>query len=141
LYFNKHSSSVEVLKPGIYGLSNHYLNTPWPKVYKSKQALMHYLENQALVKPQALIEILADREPALDNELPNTGISQERERMLSSIFIQGTDYGTRSSTVLLIDRNDHVIFKEISYIRGRVQCTEVGYEFDLESDRRTRCFN
>ncbi|MFZ3371419.1 MAG: NRDE family protein [Desulfitobacteriaceae bacterium] len=131
VYFNKHSSSVKILKPGIYGLSNHFLNTPWPKVQKSKQALADCLENRTFVKPQALLEILADTEQARVKELPNTGLSQERERMLSSIFIQGTDYGTRSSTVLLIDRRNHVIFKEKSFIRGQTHCAEVNYEFDL----------
>ncbi|MHB8126885.1 MAG: NRDE family protein [Desulfitobacteriaceae bacterium] len=131
LYFNKLLSSVEVLKPGIYGLSNHFLNTPWPKVQKSKQALANYLENHALVEPQALFEILADTETAPDSELPDTGISREQERLLSSIFIQGTDYGTRSSTVLLIDRSKHVIFKKNSFLCDGKHCADVYFEFNL----------
>ncbi len=131
LYLNKQSSKASVLLPGIHGLSNNFLDTPWPKVEKSKQALAHYLENQRLIEPQYLFEILADTELAQDDDLPKTGISQELERRLSSIFIQGVEYGTRSSTVLLIDRNNHVIFKEKSYIPGQEQYTEVNYEFDL----------
>lgn len=130
-YFNKLSSKASALKPGIYGLSNHFLDTPWPKVKKSKQALANYIENQAMIEPQNLFEILADTEKALDHELPNTGISQEYEKILSPIFIQGAEYGTRSSTVLLIDRNNHVIFKEKSYILGQEQCVEVTHDFDL----------
>ncbi len=84
-----------------------------------------------MIEPQCLFEILADTELAQDHELPKTGISQELEIFLSSIFIQGVDYGTRSSTVLLIDRNNHVVFQEKSYILGQEQCVEVNYQFDL----------
>ena len=133
LYFNKLSSLVEVLKPGIYGLSNHFLNTPWPKVQKSKEALANCLEKQPFLNPQCLFEILADTEQTLDKdrELPETGLSQEQERMLSSIFIHGTDYGTRSSTVILIDRNNHVIFTERNFIKSQRLLSEVNYEFNL----------
>ncbi|KUO71532.1 MAG: hypothetical protein APF81_11190 [Desulfosporosinus sp. BRH_c37] len=133
LYFNKLSSKALALKPGIYGLSNHFLDTPWPKVQKGKQALANYLKKKTLIEPQPLFEILADTELAQDHELPDTGISQELERFLSSTFIQGADYGTRSSTVLLIDRNNHVIFKEKSFIPGQEHSVEVNHEFDLSN--------
>jgi uncharacterized protein with NRDE domain len=131
LYFNKNLSSMEVLKPGIYGLSNHFLNTPWPKVKKSKQALVNYLKDNVIVEPQCLFEILADTETAPEIELPDTGIGLEREKMLSSIFIQGTDYGTRSSTILLIDRNNHVTFEERSFNGSLNNSKIVSYEFDI----------
>lgn len=134
LYFNKLSPKALALKPGIYGLSNHFIDTPWPKVQKSKHALANYLENKTLIEPQYLFEILANTELAQDYELPKTGINQEQEKFLSSIFIQGIDYGTRSSTVLLIDRNNHVIFEERSYILGQEQCVEVNHEFDVLRD-------
>ena len=134
LYFNKQSSKALKLKSGIYGLSNHFLDTPWPKVQKSKHALARYLENQTLIEPQYLFDILADTELAQDHELPKTGISREFEKMLSSIFIQGVKYGTRSSTVLLIDRNNHVIYKEKSYLPGQEECDELSYEFDLNNE-------
>lgn len=133
LYFNKQTSKALTLKSGIYGLSNHFLDTPWPKVQKSKQALANYLENKSLIEPQYLFDILADPELAPDHELPKTGISEEFEKMLSSIYIQGVEYGTRSSTVLLIDCNNHVIFKEKSFVSGQKQCAEMNYEFDLNN--------
>ncbi|MHB8075753.1 NRDE family protein [Desulfosporosinus fructosivorans] len=131
LYFNKQFSKALALKPGLYGLSNHFIDTPWPKVQKSKLALANYIENKTFIDPQGLFEILADTELAQDHELPQTGIDQEFERFLSSIYIKGAEYGTRSSTVLLIDRNNHVIFRENSYIPGQEQCVEVDCEFDL----------
>lgn len=135
LYFNKQFSNALALEPGLYGLSNHFLDTPWPKVQKSKQALANYIKNKMVIEPQCLFEILTDAELAQDHELPKTGISLEFERFLSSIYIQGPDYGTRSSTVLLIDRNHHVVFREKSYILGQGQCVEVNHEFDLSNQK------
>ncbi|HBV87856.1 MAG TPA: hypothetical protein DEF42_14640 [Desulfosporosinus sp.] len=130
-YSSKPSSLVKELSSGIYGLSNHHLDTPWTKVQKSKQALAEYIENASLIEPHVLFEILADSEPAQDHELPETGISFELEKLLSSIFIQKADYGTRSSTVLLIDRENHVTFKERSFYLGQKH-VEVDYEFKIK---------
>jgi uncharacterized protein with NRDE domain len=131
LYYNKLLSSTEILTPGIYGLSNHFLDTPWPKVKKSRQALVNYLKEHSIVKPESLFEIMADTETAPEKELPDTGIGLEREKMLSSIFIQGNDYGTRSSTILLIDRNNHVILLERSFERNLNHSEIASYEFDI----------
>lgn len=131
VYYCNQTSEVKELKPGIYGLSNHLLNTPWPKVQKSKKALVDYIDNNTFIESQALLEILADDEKAQDQELPNTGISYQFEKLLSSIFIQGMDYGTRSSTVLLIDRNNYITFKEKSFYQGQKNSVEVKYEFKL----------
>lgn len=130
-YYSPNTSSIRDLKPGIYGLSNHLLDTPWPKVHKSKLALTNYIANNTLINSQDLFDILADKEKALDQELPNTGISYDFEKLLSSIFIQGIDYGTRSSTVLLISRDNHVTFIEKSFPLGQKTSSEVSYEFEL----------
>jgi len=133
IYYSRQSSAIQELRPGIYGLSNHSLDTPWPKVRKSKQALAAYIEKELSIETQVLFNILADGEPAQDHELPKTGISYEFEKLLSSIFIQGTDYGTRSSTVLLIDRNNHVTFEEKSFNQGQKHCVQAYFEFMLNS--------
>jgi uncharacterized protein with NRDE domain len=130
-YYNKHYSAARILEPGIYGLSNHYLDTPWFKVKKSKQAFADYLKDNDMIEPQALLAIMRDTEQAPDDELPDTGISREREKLLSSIFIQGDDYGTRSSAVLLIGYNNHVLFMEKSYGTEGQDSALVCYEFDL----------
>ena len=131
-YFNKLTAEILPLEPGIYGLSNHSLDTPWPKVQKSKQALADYLENNPQVDPERIFELLADAKPAQDQYLPSTGISKELEGLLSPVFIQGMDnYGTRASTVLLIDRHNHVFFQEKSFVPGQEQITEVVERFGL----------
>ena len=130
-YFNKLNAQTVSLAPGIYGLSNHFLDTPWPKVRKSKQALAGYLENRDFVDPGPLFELLADSETAPDQDLPDTGVSKKWEKYLSSVFIRGADYGTRSSTVLLVDRRNRVLFWEKSFLSGQYQIAEVRQTFEL----------
>jgi uncharacterized protein with NRDE domain len=88
------------LPPGIYGLSNHLLDTPWPKIVRGKRELAKALAPGA--DPDAIMETLLDRTLADDADLPSTGIPLEQERALSALFIAGEAYGTRSSTVVLM---------------------------------------
>jgi uncharacterized protein with NRDE domain len=96
---------------GVHGLSNGLLDTPWPKVIAGKERLTRLLRDNALA-PEALFALLADRSRYPDPLLPDTGFGIERERHLSPIFIGGSDYGTRSSTVVLIDRDSRLTFLE-----------------------------
>ncbi|WP_341960554.1 NRDE family protein [Pseudomonas sp. RC10] len=86
------------LEPGIYGVSNAGLDTPWPKLLKAKAALSDQL-NQP--EPEALFGFLADAEAAPDADLPSTGVGLATEKLLSSVFIASPNYGTRASTVLI----------------------------------------
>ena len=100
------------LKPGIYGLSNHLLNSPWPKVTRSKRMLKAALDKKGDALEKELFSLLADRHVPPDSKLPATGIGLEWERLLSTIFIESPIYGTRSSTILLIGKNRRVRFVE-----------------------------
>ncbi|TDV66133.1 NRDE family protein [Pseudomonas sp. LP_7_YM] len=88
------------LEAGVYGLSNGGLDTPWPKLLKAKAALSHELEEP---DPEALFRFLADPEAAPDAQLPATGVGLATEKLLSSVFIASPNYGTRASTVLIVD--------------------------------------
>jgi uncharacterized protein with NRDE domain len=100
------------LESGIYGLSNHLLNSPWPKVVRSKRMLKAALDKKGDTLEEELFALLADRRVSPDSKLPSTGIGLEWERLLSAIFIESPVYGTRSSTVLLIGKNRRVRFVE-----------------------------
>ena len=89
------------LEPGIYGLSNALLDTPWPKVKRAKAQFCSLLCQGA--PAEAYFEMLTDTTRATDCRLPDTGVGIERERMLSSIFIQTPGYGTRNSTLVRIN--------------------------------------
>jgi len=99
-YLNAREGQPQKLKAGIYGLSNAALNTPWPKLERCRAALALALE-QDEPQSEALFSLLANRQQATDKELPDTGLTLDFERLLSSPFIASRDYGTRASTVLL----------------------------------------
>ena len=98
-YVSNRDGAPRRLVAGLYALSNHLLDTPWPA--RAHQARLRRCCARA---PQpdlpALYTALADREPAADDELPATGLPPDREKLLSSPFIVSPTYGTRSSTVL-----------------------------------------
>lgn len=109
-YFSNCGEGAGQLTPGIYGLSNHLLDTPWPKVARGKSALGTAL--LALPDEGPLFSLLRDDSIAPDHALPRTGISLEWERLLSAAFISASGYGTRSATVLLMDASGNARFIE-----------------------------
>ena len=117
-YYSNRENRVRTLGPGVYGLSNHLLDTPWPKVASTKTAF-HTLLNGGASDPTAeLFVVLSDRNRPPDDLLPSTGIGPDWERLLSSAFIASDDYGTRSSTVVLAGRDAGIIFIERTFSRG-----------------------
>jgi uncharacterized protein with NRDE domain len=98
--FSNISMQRHDLLPGVYGLSNALLDTPWPKVGAGKTALSGALA--ALPDESALFRLLRDDMRHPDAALPATGVSLEWERLLSAAFIRSPDYGTRCSTVIKV---------------------------------------
>ena len=114
-YVSNRGSHVAAIAPGIHGLSNHLLNTPWPKVERGKKILADLLRHETQELIDGLFAVLADRAIAPDDALPDTGVGVPRERVLSPAFIVSPSYGTRSSSVLLVDNHGQVIFVERSF--------------------------
>lgn len=113
-YFsNRSGEPSRTLEAGVYGLSNGYLDTPWPKVARAVGAFACSIASKVRIEP--LIRLLADRTLARDNELPSTGVPYEWERALSAIQIRANGYGTRSSTVLTVRNDGLATFFERSY--------------------------
>lgn len=129
VWFSNRAERPVVLEPGVYGLSNHLLDTPWPKVVRGKQALAALIEQGIAAAPEPLFQILAESDPAPDAELPDTGVERELERALSSLFIRTPVYGTRASTVLLVDRAGTATFVERSFAAGAERGEEVRHAF------------
>lgn len=120
-YYSNQIDDYYELESGTYGLSNHLLNTPWPKVTSVKNKLNTYINNHQEINPNDLFRILIDKTQADDELLPTTGVSQKLEKQLSSIFIQRENYGTRASTVLLIDYDNNVNFIERTFNNGELK--------------------
>jgi uncharacterized protein with NRDE domain len=112
LHFFSNRGGRLPLAPGIHGVSNRLLDTPWPKVERGKRALATLLGKRDGPSPEALLDLLADRSRPPDDELPETGVGLEWERVLSPLFIESPRYGTRSSTVLIVDGGGGVTFVE-----------------------------
>ena len=110
-YASNRDGRPRAVAPGLHGLSNHLLDTPWPKVRRGKAALADALREHP-PDPDRLLDLLADAEVAPDADLPNTGVGLAWERALSPLRIVTPDYGTRTSTVLLITDDGHVTFAE-----------------------------
>ncbi|SDN25446.1 NRDE family protein [Bacillus sp. OK048] len=100
-YYSNVGKELLEVTPGIYGVSNHLLNTEWPKVQMGKAGLSEILNknHESVVEP--LFTLLQKSEQAEDARLPKTGVSLDLERILSPMFIKSENYGTRSSTVLV----------------------------------------
>ena len=114
-FFSNREGVVRDVEPGVHGLANHLLDTPWPKVEKGKERLGALLDRP--FDPEACLQLLGDTEPAHDPHLPDTGVGIEWERKLSSIRIAGGHYGTRCSTVVRIGTDGEAEFWERSYDR------------------------
>lgn len=113
-YLSNRDLPSRMLPPGLYGLSNHLLDTPWPKVVRARDGIAGCLDTGA-GGVAGMFEVLADTRPAGDDELPSTGVPLEWERRLSPIFISGRDYGTRASTVMLIGADGTARFEERNF--------------------------
>ena len=112
---SSHTMSFDVLPAGVYGLSNHLLNTTWPKVRHGLDDLVSELKDGSEANLNTLFKILADKTIPEDEFLPDTGVGLEWERILSPIFITSPTYGTRSSTLLLIDYENKATLMERNY--------------------------
>ena len=99
---------------GIHGLSNRLLDEPWPKVTRSKARLAELVRRP--FDREAYFDLLGDETPAPDEDLPDTGIGLERERVVSAIRIRDPRYGTRCSTVLLLKTNGEGELHERSFL-------------------------
>ncbi|MCB0790829.1 MAG: NRDE family protein [Flavobacteriales bacterium] len=119
-YHNNIEPADIPLSPGIHSLSNHFLDTPWPKVEHATAAMERLLQGPDEQLVPGLFALLRDDVPASDERLPDTGLPRDLERVVSSIFIDSPGYGTRCSTVVLMDIDGRVWFEERTWPEGSV---------------------
>ena len=136
-YYSNRGPAPRALAPGLYGVSNHLLDTPWPKMAKGKRALAEILASDDALHPDAIFRLLADPSRADDAFLPDTGVGLEIERYLSPLFITSPVYGTRSSTVLLADQEGRMTFIERTFTRGSDHWDEAVYELKIRREHES----
>ena len=134
LYFSNRSQGVNRLASGIHGLSNRHLNTPWPKVAHGKARLSLLANGDHPLVWETILNLMQTRDIPPDHHLPDTGVGIEWERTLSPMFIISPNYGTRCSTLLTINRFNHVQITELTWQPAQPEPTlqrEVRFEFDI----------
>ena len=131
-YCSNRGGAPRALHPGVYGLSNHLLDTPWPKVERAKTVLAGSLEDGS-VRAERLLNKLADRFRPADESLPSTGVGLDWERVLAPMFIASPTYGTCSSTVIIVDGLGRVEFMERSFAPPAEEIATRRFEFQLEA--------
>ncbi|MCX5779262.1 MAG: NRDE family protein [Firmicutes bacterium] len=132
-YLSNRENKVRKLDKGLHGLSNNLLDVPWPKVTKGIKSLAVCLQEEE-IEVEHLFAIMADRERPDDRDLPDTGVGLEMERMLGSACIVSPNYGTRATTIILVDRNNKVEFWERSLVSGASDpWQEVHYQAQVDS--------
>lgn len=115
-HYSNYENKINELAPGIYGLSNATLNTPWPKVTLIKQMLEETIKSD--FTHADLLQMMRNDTLAPDLKLPETGLSLEKEKALSAVCIRTEGYGTCCSTVITKDNNGLLAFTEDSYAVG-----------------------
>jgi len=135
-WYSNRGEGCRNLSPGIYGLSNHVLDTPWPKVMRGKETFKELLSSKNEPGQKEIFDMLSDRSIPDDETLPDTGVGLEWERILSPIFIASPTYGTRSSMILFIDRNNNVTFIERTFNSTLNHPMTIKHEFAITGDER-----
>ncbi len=133
-YCSNRSDSPVAPGDGIYAVSNGFLDDPWPKVVRGKEAMGRILDRFSEPDDiaESLFAILADQCIPPDGELPDTGIGLERERLLAPIFVTTEPYGTRSSSVVIVERDGMVWFQERGFSDGGFPIGRAGFSFRIE---------
>lgn len=129
-YFTNYRDGVIQLNSGLFGLSNHLLETPWPKVEMGKLEMQRLLKKPE-VRTEDFLPILSDEHTYADEKLPDTGVGVTLERALSAAFIKNHGYGTRSSTVILVDYNNVVSFHERVYDPVASKFSHYNFRFSI----------
>jgi len=132
---NRAEAFARPLPPGVYGLSNEFLDTPWPKLRRVRRRFDAWLSDPGNATAEGLFALLDDRATATaDEELPQTGIPEEWERVLSAPFVLHPDYGTRASTILLLEPSGAGLLAERRFGPQGALLGET--EFQLAADGR-----
>lgn len=130
VYASNRGDPPRALAPGFYGLSNASLDTPWPKVERSKARMRALLAGDT-VEPRSLFGLLEDREPASATDAEASGLPAELARAITAPFIVTPEYGTRCSTVLSVSESGDVDIRERRFDSAGVQTGESHFDFRI----------
>ena len=134
-HYSNQGSAIHRFEPGVYGVSTCLLGTQWPKIEKGKAGLADRISDDKEIQTEDFFQILEDRTFPPDQDIPHTGLDRGWERTLSPLFIESDAYGTRSSSVIFMERTGKVTFAERTFEKGKDGASACGtreFEFDIE---------
>ncbi|MFY0599894.1 MAG: NRDE family protein [Cyclobacteriaceae bacterium] len=131
-HYSNYQGKVNVIDPGIHGLSNAFLDTPWPKVESLKRGLRKAISSK--FDHKQMFDLLSDTQEADEKMLPRTGVPLEWEKALSSVCIRTEKYGTCSSTVITVTHAGVVDFSEKTHAIGDKKEKTVKSNFTIKLD-------
>jgi uncharacterized protein with NRDE domain len=131
-YSNRVDGGARELSPGVYGLSNHRLDSPWPKLTRTRRRLWELLAGPDVAAAD-LVDMLADRTRAEATSMPETGLPAEWESVLSAPFVQHERYGTRCSTLLLLATDGHAVMMEKRFDPAGTETGRTRIQFDAKA--------
>ncbi len=126
---NRDARGILGVPPGVHAISNGVLGDEWPKTRRASQGLSQAI-GPADIDAEALFRLLEDDEPAGAEQLPDTGVGQALEKMLSPVFVRSPQYGTRASTLILRANNGGLRFLERAFDAQANQIHEVEQQWD-----------
>ncbi len=131
--YSNRDSNIMTLEPGLYGLSNHQIDTPWPKVKRAKSCFEETLKHNEVSHDQLFLTI-SDSRPVGEDELPEINFDMDIEwaKQVSAQFIKSEDYGTRASTTILINKQGQVQFRERNFLASGQEGEQQDYCFSIE---------
>nr|WP_319216489.1 NRDE family protein [uncultured Trichococcus sp.] len=135
-HYNNILDEIRINQAGNHAVSNATLDTPWPKVTRTK-AVMAELTGSATLDEEAIFRIMADRTPPPDDQLPDLALPLPILRAVSANFIRTERYGTRSTTLIIIDHSNRVTFVDRSYLPDGTS-SDVRFSFQLEQPKHTK---
>ena len=131
VYGSNRGDPARTLAPGIYGLSNASLDTPWPKLLRSKSRLQALIDDDT-VDTEALFALLADREPGSSEDIADAiadDLPPEMMRAIAAPFVVSPAYGTRCSTAVVVHRSGRIVVTERRFDPGGDPTGESQIEF------------
>lgn len=129
-HWNSVERTATELPAGVHGLSNASLNTPWPKVERGRMFLQKWLPHSS-VDDETIFRLMQERTCFRDPLLPRTGVPLARERSLSALFVEEEDYGTRTTSLIKLDREGRVQFTERTHPTSAGGAAEVQEQWTL----------
>ena len=133
-HYNNILDEISIIQTGSHAVSNATLDTPWPKVTLTKAAMAE-LASSSELDEEAIFRIMADRTPPSDDQLPDLPLPLPILRAVSANFIRTERYGTRSTTLILIDHSDRVTFVERCYLPDGTS-SDVRFNFLLMAEEK-----